>query len=62
MTVHLFGAASSPSCANFALRRVAEDHKTEFDVETIRTVKRNFYVDDCVKSVGSNEKAIRMAS
>ena len=62
MTVHLFGAASSPSCANFALKRVAEDHKTEFDVETIRTVKRNFYVDDCLKSVGSNEKAIRMAS
>ena len=62
MTVHLFGAASSPSCANFALKRVAEDHKTEFDVETIRTVKRNFYVDDCMKSVGSNEKAIRMSS
>ena len=30
MTVHLFGAVSSPSCANFAMRRNAEDHKHEF--------------------------------
>ncbi len=60
--VHLFGAASSPSCANFALKRVAKDHKAEFDDETIRTVNKNFYVDDCLKSVGSNEKAIRLAN
>lgn len=25
MKVHLFGAASSPSCANYALRRTADD-------------------------------------
>ena len=25
MTVHVFGAASSPGCANFALRRAADD-------------------------------------
>ena len=62
MTVHLFGAASSPSCANFALKQVAEDHKTEFDLETIQTVKRNFYVDDCLKSADTNEGAIRLAS
>jgi hypothetical protein len=62
MTVHLFGAASSPSCANFALKRVAEDYKTEFDLDTVQTVKRNFYVDDCLKSVESNEKAIRLAN
>ena len=62
MAVHLFGAASSPSCANFALKRVAEDHKTEFDLETIQTVGRNFYVDDCLKSVDSNERAIRLAN
>ena len=60
MTVHLFGATSSPSCANFALKRVAEDHKAEFDEETTQTVRRNFYVDDCLKSVGSNEKAVRL--
>ena len=26
MRVHLFGGASSPSCANFALKRTAEDN------------------------------------
>ena len=51
MLVHLFGAKSSPSCASFALKKTAEDNKTDFDVETIDTANRNFYVDDCVKSV-----------
>ena len=31
MTVHLFGGVWSPSCASFALKRVAEDHRDEFD-------------------------------
>ena len=30
MTVHLFGAVSSPACANFALKRAAEDGEEEF--------------------------------
>lgn len=30
MTVHLFGAVSSPSCAAFALRKTADDHQSEF--------------------------------
>lgn len=29
MVVHLFGATSSPSCANFALRKTAEDAKMQ---------------------------------
>ena len=61
MRVHLFGGASSPSCANFALKRTAEDNKADFDPETVETVKRNFYVDDCLKSVGSDDNAIRLA-
>lgn len=44
MRVHLFGGASSPSCANFALKRTAEDNK-DYDPQTIETVKRNFYVE-----------------
>ena len=27
MKVHLFGAASSPGCANFGLKFLAEEHK-----------------------------------
>ena len=42
MRVHLFGDASSPSCANVALKKTAEDNKADFDPETVKTVKRNF--------------------
>lgn len=31
MIVHLFGAVSSPSCANYALRRTAEDSHFRLD-------------------------------
>lgn len=30
MTVHLFGAVSSPSCASYALRKTANDNKGDF--------------------------------
>lgn len=60
MTVHLFGATSSPSCANFALKKTAKDNQ-HFDAETIDTVHRNFYVDDCLKSVESNKDAVRLS-
>lgn len=43
MTVHLFGATSSPSCASYALKRTAEDNKHKFSAEAIDTMKNNFY-------------------
>ena len=30
MTVHLFGAGSSPGCVSFALKIIATDHEEEF--------------------------------
>ena len=60
MKVHLFGATSSPSCAGFALRKTAEDHQNEYDKDVIDTVRRNFYVDDCLKSVKTKEDAIKL--
>ena len=62
MTVHLFGAVSSPSCANFALQKTAEANFQRFDFEVIDTVRRNFYVDDCLKSVPSESEAIRLTA
>nr|XP_058944749.1 uncharacterized protein LOC131772813 [Pocillopora verrucosa] len=59
MTVHLFGAVSSPSCANFAMRRNAEDHRHEFSPDVVSTVLKNFYVDDCLKSLPSATVAIK---
>ena len=60
MEVHLFGATSSPSCFGFALRKTAEDNKGDFEKEVVKTVKRNFYVDDCLKSVKSVDCAIQI--
>lgn len=61
MTVHLFGAVSSPSCASFALKQTAKDNEGDFPLEVIETINNNFYVDDCLKSVSCEEKAISMA-
>ncbi|KAK0144815.1 hypothetical protein N1851_016613 [Merluccius polli] len=55
MNVHLFGATSSPSCANFALRRCAEDNKEVFSDKVVNTILHNFYVDDCLASVATEE-------
>ena len=62
MTVHLFGAVSSPSCANFALKKTAADNQADFSSEAVRTVDRNFYVDDCLKFIDSEEDAIHLSS
>lgn len=51
MSVHLFGAEFFPSCANFALKKTAAANRDQFSHEAIKTVERNFYVDDCLKSV-----------
>ena len=50
-----FVSASSPSWDNFGLRKTAQDNAGDFDNEVIDTVLKNFYVDDCLKSVQSNE-------
>jgi len=62
MTVHLFGATSSPGCANFALRRAADDNELLIGSEAADTLRRNFYVDDLLKSVDSVSRAIRLVS
>ena len=58
-TRHLFGATSSPSCANLALHRTAEDFV--HDIKEARdTIRRNFYVDDVLKSVRSEKATIKL--
>jgi len=54
MCVHLFGGVWSPSCASFAMRRVAADHKVNFPEDSTQTVLKNFYAD-CLKAVGTTE-------
>ena len=49
--VHLFGAVSSGRCANYAHRLTADDCEAQFGPEVSETIRRNFYVDDMLKSV-----------
>ena len=60
MVVHLFGATSSPGCANFALLKAAEDNEELFDRKAANTMRRNFYVDDCLKSVDEEVEAVEL--
>ncbi|XP_022102428.1 uncharacterized protein LOC110985607 [Acanthaster planci] len=61
MKVHLFGGVWSPSCANYALLRAADDFGDQFVPEVASTVRNNFYVDDCLKSVETVEGAIQLS-
>lgn len=58
MVAHLFGTTSSPSCASFVLRKCAEDNQEQFSQKVVETVLHSFYIDDCLVSVCSEEKAV----
>ena len=60
MCVHTFGTISSPSCANFALRRTAEDNKDEFGTDAASTLLLDFYVDDMLKSLDEEEETVSL--
>ena len=62
MTVHIFGATSSPCMANLALRKTADLAEGQFGVKVADIMRRNFYVDDCLASVGSDAEAIALVS
>ena len=44
-TRHVFGAKSSPTCANYALHQVANDNAKE-DENLVKAFQRNFSKDD----------------
>ncbi|XP_068200638.1 uncharacterized protein [Palaemon carinicauda] len=60
MGVHIFGAVSSPSIANYALRAAADHARDKYGPDVEHTIKTNFYVDDYLKSVPSEEQALRL--
>ena len=62
MVRHLFGASSSPSVANFCLKKTASIYGTEFDPDVVQTVERNMYVDDQMKSVDTPTTAVRLST
>ncbi|XP_003724582.2 uncharacterized protein LOC100890015 [Strongylocentrotus purpuratus] len=58
MNVHVFGATSSPACANYALKQTAE--QCEHD-EVAHIIQHDFYVDDCLYSSSTVEKAVELS-
>ena len=60
MTVHLFGATSSPGCANFALKKLASDYQAFFSEDVFNFVQENFYVDDGLFSCSSVDQASQL--
>ena len=53
MFVHVFGGVASPSCSNYTLRKTASDNQEEYGNDAAKTLRRNFYVDDLLKSVNT---------
>ena len=51
MKVYLFGASSSPGCANFGLKKAADDGEEEFGNDASSFIRRDFDVDDGLKPV-----------
>ena len=58
MKVHLFGATSSPGCAIFGMRQIAQDQAEEFSPEAINFITQDFYMDDGLQSTEEVAEAI----
>ena len=59
MKVHLFGATSSPGCANFALKQLALDHQS-LNSRAALFLQRDFYVDDGLRGEATSAAAINL--
>ena len=60
LRVHVFGGISSGACSNYTLRRTAIENENKYGEDAAEMLKNNFYVDDMVKSVENEGKAIRL--
>ncbi|XP_067939966.1 uncharacterized protein [Watersipora subatra] len=62
MTVHLFGVRSSPACATYGLRFLADKFRDTFphNTQSHHFIHHNFYVDDCLASVRNESEAINL--
>ena len=65
MTVHLFGATSSPACATYGLRTIASNHhdpSNESSVLAKQFITHDFYVDDGICSFSDVKTACDLAN
>jgi len=59
MNVHLFGATSSPGCANFGLKYLSRMFERDYPLAA-PFLCQDYYVDDGVTSLQSVEEAVRL--
>ncbi|XP_068136058.1 uncharacterized protein [Hyperolius riggenbachi] len=59
MKIHLFGAASSPGCANYGMKHLASQNEISYP-SAANFIKKNFYVDDGLISLESADSAIKL--
>ena len=59
MNVHLFGAKSSPACANFGLKHLANMFEHEYPSAS-PFLHQDYYVDDGITSLPSVEEAVKL--
>ena len=57
-----FGSTLSLLGANVSVRKTAQDNIGDFSCKVINTVLKNFYMDDCLKSVQSSCAGIDLRS
>lgn len=60
MSAHLQGGTSSPSCSNYAMKRTATENEVKYGPEAANTLRKNFYVDDLLKSCCNVAAAIKL--
>ena len=53
-----FGAKSSPTCSNFALKHTATEFGHLFEPNMLEIVNKHFYVDDCLVSLAYVAEAV----
>ena len=61
MQAIIFGAKWSPTSANYCLKRNAIDKQNTSNEENTSTVLRDFYMDDLLKSLPSEDETAQLA-
>ena len=60
MIVHFIVAVSSPSIANFVLKHIADKIECTYGYQVANTIRRHFYVDNCLKSTCDQNTATQL--
>ena len=60
MTMHLFGAGSSPGCSHFALKHRAKEGQRGLGARAAETLRNNFYLNDALRSVPTEKDNVEL--